>query len=177
MSLLNTIAPDQAQGEIADIYNDVSLIFGSVPNGLILHSLNPLRMRQIWEYMGSVMQHPSLSSDLFTFIRLLVSVDQRCQYCIDMNAGMLIQQSGIDVATIQAAQNDPTQAPLNDKEKYLLLLALKAAKTSNQVDASDIQGARDLGASDSEVYDVVCHAASQVMGDILLNTFKVENDY
>ena len=135
-----------------------------------------MKLRQLWDYIGTIVQHESLSPALFTIIRLLVSEQQKCEYCVGLNAGFLMQE-GMTEEQIDAIKADPQQAPLNDKEKALLLLVMKAAKDSNSLTAEDMDKVRAQGASDREIYDAIGHAANQMWGDMMLNAFKVERDF
>ena len=142
-----------------------------------MFSSNPVLLKQQWEYYGSIMQHPTLSMPLTTCIRMLVSQAGNCGYCIDMNAGMLINMAGWTPEQVAAIRADYKNSPLSDKEKTLLSLVLKSTTDSNNVNASDLQAARTAGWSDSEILDAVNHGARMVASDILINGFKVERDF
>jgi alkylhydroperoxidase family enzyme len=87
-----------------------------------------------------------------------------------MSAGMSMEQ-------IDAIQADPSQAPLDDKEKALLLYTLKAVNASNEVGEQDIAALREAGASDLEIFDALEHGADQLAGDVMINALKIENDF
>ncbi len=177
MSLLNTIEPDQAEGTVAETYQEVSQVIGFVPNALKMYSTNPVMLKQRWEGIGYYLQHPTLSGGLFACIRLLVSVGRRCDYCINLNTSMLINQFGVKPEQIQEMRESPEQAPLNDKEKALLLFVLRAVTDSNGITATEIKSLRDTGCTDREIFDALSHGSQQVAGDIMLNALKVENDF
>lgn len=177
MSILKTVAPENATGEVAAIYAQIQEAWGQVPTAIQIFSSNPFLLKQQWEYYGSIMQHPTLSIPLTTSIRMLVSQAGNCGYCIDMNAGMLINMAGWTPDQVAATRSDHKKSPLSDKEKTLLGLVLKATSNSNNVTAEDMQGARTAGWSDSDILDAVNHGARMVAGDILINGFKVERDF
>ena len=87
MSILQTVTPETATGEVAEIYAQIQQAWGQVPTAIQAYSANPLLLKQQWEYYGSIMQHPTLTMPLTTCIRMLVSQAGNCTYCIDMNAG------------------------------------------------------------------------------------------
>jgi len=76
--------------------------------------------------------------------RYLVSPEANCTFCIDMNEGFLANM-GIDLEQVRAARNHPELAPVDNKEKALMLLALKSVEAPEEVSLSDIQSVRDLG--------------------------------
>lgn len=177
MSILQTVKPEAASGEVAAIYAQIREAWGQVPTAMQVFSSNPFLLKQQWEYYGSIMQHPTLSMPLTTCIRMLVSQEGHCGYCIDMNAGMLINMAGWTPEQVAATRADYKTSPLTDKEKNLLGLVLKSTRDSNMVNASDLQAARNVGWSDSEILDAVNHGARMVASDILINGFKVERDF
>ena len=177
MSILQTVKPENATGEVAAIYAQIQEAWGNVPTAIQVFSSNPVLLKQQWEYYGSIMQHPTLSMPLTTCIRMLVSQAGNCGYCIDMNAGMLINMAGWTPEQVAAIRADYKNSPLSDKEKTLLSLVLKSTTDSNNVHASDLQAARTAGWSDSEILDAVNHGARMVASDILINGFKVERDF
>lgn len=114
---------------------------------------------------------------LTTCIRMLVSQAGNCTYCIDMNAGMLVNMAGWTPEQVAATRADYRDSPLSEREKNLLGLVLKSTRDSNQISSHDLQAARDAGWSDSEILDAVNHGARMVASDILINGFKVERDF
>jgi len=177
MSLITTIQPHQAEGKTAEIYNEIERMFGFVPNAIRLDSINPDHMARHWEGIRDSMGHETLSSKLFTLIRLLVSEATHCDYCIGMNAGILMQMHGMDQAAIEQVKQSPEQAPLDAKEKALLVFVMKGIEDSNSITAADIAALRQQGCSEREIFDAMAHGAGQVAGDIMLNAFKVERDF
>ena len=177
MSILQMATPDTARGDVADIYAQIGQAWGGVPNVMRIWSASPFLLRQQWEYIGYSMQHPRLSLALLATIRMLVSQAGNCGYCIEMNAGMLMNMAGWTAQQVDATRTDFNNSPLSDSEKTLLGLVLKATHDSNRVTALDVQAARDAGWSDGDILDAVTHGARMVAGDIVINAFKVERDF
>ncbi|MEN8180435.1 MAG: carboxymuconolactone decarboxylase family protein [Pseudomonadota bacterium] len=176
MPLINTIEPENAQGAVAEIYQEINEMFGFVPNAIKLDSINPEHMSRHWNAIKESVQHPSLSQKLFTIIRLMISEAQHCEYCIGLNAGMLIQMHGVSQEQIAEIGRDPAQAPLDEKEKALLLFVVKTVNDSNGTTAAEIEDLKAKGCSEREIFDTLAHGAQQAAGDIMLNAFKVEAD-
>lgn len=176
MSLLAVVEPEQATGELAAVYAGMMEAIGVVPNAMKMQSVNPLAVRRMAENIGYVMNHSSLSQPLFTLIRLCVSSEQSCAYCVNTNKGLLMN-GGMSLEQIDAILADPSAAPLDDKEKALLLYTLKAVRDSNAVGEAEIAVLRKAGASDLEIFDALSHGAQQLAGDVMINALKVENDF
>ncbi len=177
MTILQTVTPETATGEIAEIYAQIKQAWGYVPTAIQAFSANPFLLRHQWEYYGNIMQHPRLTFPLTASIRMLVSQAGNCTYCIDMNAGMLINMAGWTPGQIAATRADFNDSPLSPQEKILLGLVLKATRDSNGVNVADLQAARAAGWSDSDILDAVNHGARMVAADIIINGFKVERDF
>ncbi|MDA8127450.1 MAG: carboxymuconolactone decarboxylase family protein [Betaproteobacteria bacterium] len=177
MSILQTVKPEAATGEVAEIYAQIQKAWGHVPAAIQVFSANPFLLRHQWEYYGSVMQHPTLSLALTACIRMLVSQAGHCDYCIDMNAGLLINAAGWTPEQVAATRADFNASPLSAAEKTLLALVLKATRDSSTVTEADLRGARAAGWSDGDILDAVNHGARMVAGDIVINGFKVERDF
>ena len=177
MSILQTVTPEHAAGEVAAIYTQIAQAWGHVPAAIQVFSANPALLRHQWEYYGSIMQHPRLSMPLTACIRMLVSQHGNCDYCIDMNAAMLMNLAGWSAEEVAATRADFRESPLSAEEKVLLALVLKATRDSTSVSANDLDAARAAGWSDGDILDAVNHGARMVAGDIVINGFKVERDF
>jgi uncharacterized peroxidase-related enzyme len=176
MSLITTIDAGQAEGSVARIYNEVREMFGYVPNGLKLDSVDPERMEIHWNGILATLNHPTLSQTFFTCLRYLIAEAGRCQYCIGINAGMLINMHGVAPEVVNGMAEDPTLAPLDEKEQALLLFALRMVKDSNASSREDMEALKAAGCSEREIFDAINNAAQMVAGDMVLNVFKVQPD-
>ncbi len=176
MSLIQTVSPESATGDIAALYAGIQERMGFVPNGIQLRSASPVLLKLQMEGMGYFMQHPTLSMPLLACIRMLVSMKTDCLYCIDLNAGMLVNMMGWSMDQVAATRADPAAANLPAKEVAMLKFVLKGVTDSLSVTAADLDALRALGWSDRDILDGLFHGANMVTGDILLNAFKVEKD-
>ncbi|MDJ0807254.1 MAG: hypothetical protein QNJ78_10515 [Gammaproteobacteria bacterium] len=176
MPLISIIEPEDAQGALAEIYTDINELFGFVPNAMKLDSINPEHLSRHWSGIKQAVQHPSLSQKMLTLIRLIISEAQACEYCIGLNAGLLIQMHGMSQNQVNEVAKDPSRAPLDEKEKALLSFVVRAIEDSNRVTAEEIETLKAVGNSEREIFDALAHGTQQVAGDIMLNAFKVEAD-
>lgn len=176
MPLIQTVSPAQAQGQVAEIYRQAEAILGRVPNAFQMYSGSPALLETSWQQTAYFMHHPTLSFPLLALTRMLVSQDHRCDYCIDFNAAMLIERAGFTQEQIIATKRDPAAAPLEAKDKAMLLFALKATRTPHEIGAADVDSLKSLGWAESDVLDAVTHAARNMAADVVFNTFKVERD-
>lgn len=177
MSLLNLAQPEDATGDVARIYAEIQQAFGNVPNVLKVWSVSPFLLKQQWEFVAYSNNHPNLTGVLLTCIWLMVSRGNHCDYCVEMNTGMLINMYGWTPDQVEYLIDNPADANLPHREKAMLGLVLKAVRHSTQVTASDLAHVRDQGYTDRDILDAVAHGARMTASDIVLNAFRVEKDF
>lgn len=177
MPLIQTITPDKASGKVADVYQDIAKIFGRVPNALQLFSASPALLHQQWDSMGYYLRHPTLSFPLLAAVRMLVSQENKCHYCIGMNGSLLINMAQWTLDQVNATKRDPMTAPLPPKEKAMLAFVLKTVAERKPVTRAEVEELKKLEWSESDVFDAVAHGARNVAVDIVFNTFQIENDF
>lgn len=177
MSLLNTVSPEQANGKVADVYAQVQQGMGRVPGALQMFSPSPDILVQTWEGIGYYRSHPTLSAPLLAMVRMLVSQENDCEYCVGFNAGMLINVCGLTAEQVAATKKDPASAPLGEKDRAMLLFILKATRDSQAVNREDVERLKALGWTDRDLMDGVVHGARNMAVDVVFNTFKIDKDF
>lgn len=177
MSLLTTQDPKTATGVVAQQYAAITQAFGNVPNAFQLFSTSPTLLTQQWETISYYFTHPTLSGALLATIRMLVSQDNACSYCIGMNESLLINMYHQTPDAVAATKTNPEASPLNDKDKSMLLLVLKAVRTPQLIKKEDLNHVHAKGWSDKDIFDAVSHGARNVASDIIFNAFKIERDF
>lgn len=177
VAIIDIVTEDEATGDVAAVYTEMQDAFGIVLNPIKLFSTNPELLRHRWDGFKLFGQHETVGPVLQTMIRMLVSAEHQCAYCIDFNASLLINEFKLNEAKVMAMKEDPSQAPLSAKEKALLLFVLKAVSDSNSTEIADIEALHALGWSDAEIFFATNYAAQMVATDILINAFEVARDY
>jgi alkylhydroperoxidase family enzyme len=173
MALIQTTPPEQAQGKLAELYAEMEQMFGSVPNNARLLGVSPDLLENQLALIGHYHGHATLSMPLLAMMRMLVSKACHSPYCQALNSGLLMKV-GITKEQIAAMQADPTQAPLDEKQKALLLFVLKACDNPHQVAAEDLDRLRSLGWSEVDILDATAHGARMVGTNIIFDTFKID---
>ena len=176
MPLIQTIAPEDATGELDKLYKIIEAMRGSVGNNAKMFSVSPELLRQQMDFIKFYMNHPTLSIPLLAAIRIMVSSGEECQFCIDYNTGLLISMAGWTFVQVTAMRKDPNSANLPERDIAMLNLAIKAIRNAHGVSANDLDTLREMGWSDSDILDAVNHATRMLAIDIIFNTFKI-GDY
>jgi len=99
-------------------------------------------------------------------------VDLKYEYCVDFNSGILQMLANVNDEQLKNLKSDPKQAPLNDKDKAMLLFVLKAVKTPDSVEQKDVDTLRKLGWTDQDLLEATHHGADNVRHGILFKTLK-----
>ena len=173
MSLLNLIEKDEATGRVAEIYETMMNTMGFIPNAFKVYSPSPFVLDKQFANLGYYMRHKTLSGKLLAFIRLLVSEQEQCAYCVGMNSGILLQY-GVLPEMLAEIKKDPSKATLDEKELAMLLFVLKVVKDSNSIDKDDVDKLRSIGWPDADILDATYHGATQIAADKIFNAFKIE---
>lgn len=175
MAIINTVKPEDATGLLAEVYKRFKENMGMVPNAFIIRSSSPELVAIQAKSLSYYFNHETLSRPLTAFIRMLVSETERCEYCINLNTGMLLQ-AGFTEDQLLAAKEDYEKIPLDEKDKELVKFVLKVVKDSHSTTAEDMDKLRGLGWSDRDILDAVNHGTSQVSSDMIFNAFKIDPD-
>ncbi len=172
--LIKPEVPEADRARVERILNGVEMRLGFVPAGLRLYAISPPVLEQFVNIVGYFMEHPRLGMKLMVFVRYLVSSAAKCQFCIDLNASILLEM-GVTPEQLAAARTDADNAPLENADKILLKIALAAIDAPDDISQSDIDLARENGFSDRDVFDAVIIAANNKAFTHVLRTFKVED--
>jgi len=176
MPIIETIAPEEATGVLAEYYTKIIAMRGAVRNNAMLFSASPELLRQQMDFILHYARHPTLSMPLLAAVRVMVSSDESCDYCIDYNTGMLINMAGWTPEQVAALRGNPDDVPLDAREAAMLKLVVKAVRNAHGVTANDLDELRELGWTDADILDAVNHGARMLATDILFNAFKIEKD-
>ncbi len=171
--LLTPQIPLGEEAKVAEIFSAVEQRVGFVPDGLRLYSFSPPLLQNFVSNIGYFNSGDRVPQKLMAMIRYLGSSRANCQFCIDLNEGFLTQM-GLGLDEIRAARNNPELAPLDEKEKSLLRLALKALDDADSLSAPDVDAARVQGWSDRDIFDAVAQATSNRAFNMMLRAFNVE---
>ncbi len=172
--LLHPCPPAGEESRVDAVLKAIEQKLGFVPDGLKLYSFSPPLLENFVGNVGYFNSGERLSPSLMAMIRYLVSWNSKCQFCIDMNEGFLTNM-GIDLDQVRAARINPEAAPVQEKERPLLRIALKSVLDPDNVDMADVEAARGTGWSERDIFDAVAQAASNRAFSQVLRTFNVEH--
>jgi alkylhydroperoxidase family enzyme len=173
MALIQTVSPENAQGDAKEIYDTMQKNIGMVPAPMQLASASPWLMKIMWQSVQYYTQHPNLSFGLLSTIRYLVAQQYDYAFCTSFNKNFLMMQ-GMSEDDIQKIVEDPLQAPLDDKDRAMLAFVMKAIKAPDAVAEEDMTQLRDLGWTDTDILDALTHGTNMIGSSILMKAFKMD---
>jgi uncharacterized peroxidase-related enzyme len=86
-----------------------------------------------------------------------------CYYCETSHSTFAALQLDGGMPLVEEAKRDPADAPISDKLRALLAIAAKVQAGGKSVTSSEVDAARELGATDVEIHDTVLIAAAFCM--------------
>ncbi|MBF0164665.1 MAG: hypothetical protein HQM01_09245 [Magnetococcales bacterium] len=175
MALISLITPESATGTTGEIYQEIARMIGTVPEAMQLFGHNPILMAYMNTRFGYYHgQQQELSAELMRWVLFLNAKRKQCTFCIHYNQAQLLA-SGVSEHTLASAVADPWTAPLPDRERSMLVFALKTAGDDKSITSDDIEALRRHGYSDTAIFNLVEFTAFATFSDTLLNVFQVEN--
>jgi uncharacterized peroxidase-related enzyme len=105
----------------------------------------------------------SLSPGERELIATYVSSQNDCYFCQTVHGAIAAAHLDGDEELVRCVKADFNQAVISEKLKALLLIAGKVQKGGKFVTSADVEAARSLGATDTEIHDTVLIAAAFCM--------------
>ena len=97
------------------------------------------------------------------FIGAYVSYLNDCMFCQNVHGAMAGHYMHCDIQEIDAMKKNYNSSTLSDKMKALLPIAANVQRGGKQVTATQIENAKNAGATDKEIHDTVLIAAAFCM--------------
>ena len=173
MALIQTVEPDQAEGQVKEVYDFMQQNTGVIPAPLQLASASPRMLDTAWQSIQYYSQHPTLGFGLLSSIRYLVAQEYDYTFCTGFNKNFLKMQ-GLTDEDIEKMEDDPLQTPLDDKDRAMVAFVMKAVKSPDAVEQPDMDQLHELGWTDSDILDALAHGTNMVASSILMKTFKMD---
>ncbi len=156
---LRVPAEDEVPGEVKELWAGPLERLGFVPNVLRVFALRPEHLLRWWAYYDELMRGDSgLTKAQREMIAVVVSVTNRCHYCVVSHTAALRKLTGDPTLADQIASGY-RYAPLEERERAMLDFAVKLTERSDGCTEADVEALRDAGWSDEEIMDIAQVAA------------------
>ena len=173
MGLIQPVDPQHAEGEMKEAFDFFQKTIGTIPTPMALASVSPGIFKLQLQSLHYFMNHKTLGFALLSTIRYLVAKEYNYAFCTSFNKEFLKKQ-GLTDEDIQKLTEDPENAPLDDKDRAMLLFVVKGVKTPDAVNQTDMDKLHEMGWTDQDALDAMAHAGSMISSSVLMKTFKLD---
>ncbi|TWT50876.1 Carboxymuconolactone decarboxylase family protein [Rubripirellula amarantea] len=172
MSRLETIDPAQATGRSKELLDSVKAKLGMTPNLMRVMANSPAVLDAYLKFSGAL-SDGELPATTREQIALAIAQANSCDYCLSAHAavGKMVGLTADQVR--DARRGTATQA----KENAILGFATAVIEKRGFVSDADIVSAREAGASDAEIAEVVANAALSVFTNYLNHVAQTSIDF
>ena len=155
MAFIETIDPDNADGRLRDIYDDLSKKRGKIAEVHKIQSLNPEALVAHMElYMAIMFGKSPLKRYQREMLGVVTSAANRCTYCINHHEQALLAYWKDEAKTRQLV-NDRSKLDLSKTDHLLCDLAEHLTLNTNPDYAAEIETLQKAGLEDRAILDAV----------------------
>lgn len=154
MSWIEEIEIDEADGKLAEMYEELVKHRGKVSNILKVHSLNPAAMSDHLElYMTLMFGRSGLSRMEREAVAVVVSASNECAYCVNHHAASLRHYID-DEDTLHMLMTADGLETLEPRLSNIVRHAEKLTTAPGAMTESDLDELRAVGLSDKDILDL-----------------------
>jgi uncharacterized peroxidase-related enzyme len=155
MTWIRVVEPPDAEGNLAEIYEEIGRKRGRIANIYKSHSLNPDALRAHLDlYMSILYRRGGLSRGQREMIGVLVSALNECEYCVVHHSEALSRyEKNPDVIEALMA-GKPTVSSLSRKDRAMMKYCVKLTERPAEMREEDVTDLREAGFEDAEILDI-----------------------
>jgi alkylhydroperoxidase family enzyme len=173
MALIQTVAADDAQGKVKEVYETLMETARTIPLPMKMMSASPELLAVQIQSLSHYFRHPTLGGVLLAYIRLLVANHFNYLYCVEFNSGLLQMVSDITDEQLETVKIDPAAALLEDNDKAMLLFVLKSVTSPDSVNQEDVDALKEIGWTEKDIFEATHHGADMIRHGTLFSAFKM----
>jgi len=174
MAFIQTVKPEEAEGEIKGSYSLFLETAGMIPKPMEMFSVSPELYKKRLDTATYYRSHPTLDFSLLTSIRYVVASEFKSTPCVQFNKSLL-KRMGMEESDIEKLYSNPASAPLEEKEKAMLVFVFSALKSPESVTKEDIEALRKMGWTDRDIFDAVNHGSITFISRMMMKIFRMED--
>ena len=162
-SMMRFVIEPEPKSDVRELFEEISAAgFGTdgVPiNFFGVIACRPDMVRFMWDFGRSVLvEQGALPGSLKQMMAMSISAKNNCRYCTVTHTGAL-EQMGVPTDVIISCVDDPSTAKIPAQQRAILVFAIKAARSANDVTDEDVQRLRECGISEGEILETIAFAA------------------
>jgi len=173
MAFIETVPVDQATDEVRGMYERAQGSLGYVPNWAKVFSQRPQVMSGWTGLLGSIRGQMDLRR--YELVTLAAARALRSSYCM-LAHGSILRNQFYKPEEVTAIAGDFSSAGLTPAEVAMMTFAEQVVRDASAIREEDVQGLRDHGFSDPEIFDIAAAAAARCFFSKLLDALGAEPD-
>ena len=151
MAWIDVIDEDEADGNLAELYESIRTSRGKVANIMKAHSLHPKAMEaHLQLYRALMFERMGLSREQRELIATVVSAANGCAYCT-RHHGEALNAYWKDDDRLEQLIDDHRSVALPDADRALLDYTLKLTQQPDEMTDADVDRLRRAGFTDAAV--------------------------
>lgn len=172
MAFIDTIPPDDAQGEVRAMYERQQASWGYVPNYAKVFSHRPEVLAR-WGRLLAEIRRP-MDDRRFELVTFAAAHELRNSACALAHGKALTRF--FPSAEVQAMAEGGDASELTAAEQAMMDFSRKVARDATTITQGDVDELRACGLSDAEIFDVVATSAGRAFFTKLLDGLGVLGD-
>jgi len=153
MPYIDIIQPENAEGELKEIYRDLAEKRGKIAEVHKIQSLNPESIiRHMDLYMALLFGKSPLKRYQREMIAVVVSAANKCDYC-QLHHGEALNYYWKDQTRVDQLRKDFRNANISEEDLMLCDLAWNLTETPSDIKKSKIEKLKETGFSDRAILD------------------------
>lgn len=154
MAWIDVIDEADAEGELADLYEQIRSSRGKVANIMKVHSLHPEAMeKHLAFYLTIMFKRARLTREQRELVATVVSSINQCEYCTQHH-GEALHAYWKDHERLEQLIEDHRSIELSEADRALLNYAVKLTERPTEMSEADVQSLRDAGFRDEAILNV-----------------------
>lgn len=172
MQRLNSVDPDQVEGRVKHLLDNVRQAFGTIPNTAAVMANSPAVLESFLAF-SEAMGKASIGEKLHMQVKLTASEANACQYCVSavtaIATGAGLSADDILAGRISSSEDGRTDAALQ--------FARAVIDTRGQVSDEQLQSIREAGFDDSAIVEIVASVVLGCFTNFLNKVAETELDF
>lgn len=154
---IDLVPIERATGARKDLYDEMERVRGPgrVSNLFKAYAAFPELAKANFQRLMVLLTRGNLSVKFKEAVMTALAEANKCDYCVSFHATALRNAGASDAEVNAALEFDPDRIGLSEKEKALFNFAMKANGDPHSMQPTDIEAARKMGATDSDLVETL----------------------
>lgn len=160
LSWLRTPERSELPADVQGLFDKAEDKLGMIPNVFRVFALNPEHFLRWFKYYDFLLRNEAspLSRKEREMVALVVSAENRCEYCLASHSAYLRELCGDAILADQLVHNY-RRAELSARERIMLDFAVTMTRASAEMSEADLVPLRAAGFSDEAIFELAQVAA------------------